>query len=234
MDNQDLAGCQFLSDPVVVQNEPELLFQYWIENNRSSLYEPTLPDVPSLHEFIDQIRRLVDTDPIVLLAEQRLRVSGPDSMNVNLALKGEAGLIRDMNCLEALLLGIQTERSTALGYSMYSNPTEFLSYILKKDDLLKIYFYTVDQPGVRGLSIFNEFLDRDRKDGWKVAINIHNHNFFPDSRAIQGGVVPSAADVHYLRNMVTRFGLQGAAITNGFHSIELTQNDFEKFTTWEE
>jgi len=232
-DSPETKECQFQNEPMVIQNGKDLLFQYWIESDRSILNEPVLPVSPSLHEFRDQINRLMNPDPVALLRNQLSQVSGPDSVNVNLVLKDEAGSIRKMNCLEALLLAVQTDRSVAQGHSMFSNPTEFLSYILLKDDKLKIYYYTVDQPGIGGLSIFSEPLNRDVADGWIVQKNIHNHNFFPESEIVLGGVVPSAADIQYLRNIDSHYGLNSAVITNGFHSIDMSQKDLKKFSTWE-
>jgi hypothetical protein len=230
----DSENCRFLSNPIGVYDEPDRLFQYWIANDRPDFYEEIYPDNPSLKEFLYDVTGLTETDPYVLLTNQRSHVNGPDSLNVELVISGSAGSVRKINCLEALLLGVQTERSAAQGHSMYSRPTEFLSYVLKKDNLLKIYYYTVDQPGIGGLGVFNQPLDDDIADGWELVKNIHNHNFFPESKAILGGVVPSAADVQYLRNMVSRFGLNNAVITNGFHSIDLSRDDFKRFSTWED
>lgn len=224
-------SCRFQNNPVVIRSEQDLLLQYWIEAGSPVLAGFTLPDIPSLHEFRKSINRLMDTDPVTLLNNQRSQVSGGDAINVDLVLNGEAGTIRRMNCLEGLLLSVQAERSVSKGKSMYSDPTEFMSYVLARDDTLKIYFYTVDQPGIGGLSVFDELLDRDRAAGWKVSRNIHNHNFFPGSEMVLGGVVPSAADVGYFRNAADRYGLSGASITNGFHTIDLSPDDFRIFST---
>lgn len=222
--------CRFRNQPEVIRNEPDVLLQYWIEAVNPDFSSPTLPATESLHEFRDHINQLLNTDPLELLAAQRSRVNGGDAVNVDLVLAGEAGTIRKMSCLEGLLLSVQTERSAGQGISMYSDPTEFMSYILTRGDSLKIYYYTVDQPGIRGLSVFDELLDQDRADGWAVSQHIHNHNFFPGSEMVLGGVVPSIADIGAYRNAVFRYGLSGATITNGFHSVDLTPDEFKKFS----
>lgn len=128
------ASCRFRSSPIILRSEPDLLLQYWIEAGNPLLTRSILPDSPILHEFRKRINRLMDTDPVTLLNNQRSQVSGGDAINVDLVLNSEAGTIRRMNCLEALLLSVQAERSVLQGKSMYSNPTEFMSYVLVRDD----------------------------------------------------------------------------------------------------
>ncbi len=224
------APCAFLSPPTVVLSEPSTLLQYWLEPARVELEAHALPDSPALHEFRAEISESLDTDPRTLLLTQLPLVEGGDAENVRLVLDGSAGTLRPMNCLEGLLLATQAERSVAQGRSMYSHPTEFLSYVLQRGDTLKIWYYTVDQPGVGGLRTLHEPLARDLEDGWAVVTNIHNHNFFPDQERVLGGVVPSATDIQYLRNNQGSLGLPRAAITNGFHTLEIEGAEFRRFS----
>lgn len=219
--------CLPLPAPHVVVEEPGRLLQYWLVEDRPSLNEAALPESQSLHEFRERIAAALDVDPRALLERQLPHVTGGDAENVRLVLSGEAGSLRPMSCLEGLLLATQTERSVAQGRSMETHPTEFLSYILKRGNTLKIWYYTVDQAGVGGLATLHEPLDRDLVEGWTVAKNLHNHNFFLQAAdgKVLGGMVPSATDIEYLRNM----GIERATITNGFDSIDLAPADLERF-----
>lgn len=221
--------CAFQGPPHVVLSEESRLLQYWIEEDRAALSASTLPESPSLIEFRSRISRALATDPRVLLANQARHTRGADSANVQLVLGGKAGTIRDINCLEALLLSVQTDRGVRRRRPMDSHPTEFLGYVLRREGTLKVYFYTVDQPGIRGLGDLHELLARDLAEGWTPVKNLHNHNFFPGSERVLGGVVPSGADVQYLRSAAASFGLNAAAITNGFHSIDISRADVETF-----
>lgn len=223
-------SCHFMSNPIILRDEPASFLQFWIEENRPVFQEPVLPESESLHQFRDQISQITDTNPLVILERQRSEVTGGDAVNVDLVLNGKAGAIREMSCLEGILFSHLTERSITQGKSMYTDPTEFLSYGLTKGDSLKIYFYTVDQPGIGGLSVFDDLLEQDRENGWIVSQNLHNHNFFPGAAMFLGGVVPGAGDVRAFRSAARRYGATKATITNGFHSIDMTSDDFMKFS----
>jgi hypothetical protein len=225
-----VAGCDFRSTPHVIVDEVGTLLQYWIEEDRPALHGTELPASPSLQEFREQIARSYPTDVRILLEHQLPHTSGGDQENVRLVLDGEAGLIRPINCLEALLLSVQTERSVTLERSLYTHPTEFVSYVLERRGLLKIWFYTADLPGIGGISTLHGPLLRDLERGWTLRMNIHNHNFFPADEAVLGGIAPSATDIRFLRSMRESIGLVRASITNGFHSLDLSSSDLERFT----
>src|SRR5688572_28333290 len=59
-----------------------------------------------------------------------------------------------------------------------------------------------------------EPLMEDVQQGWVVVTNIHNHNFFPLAERVLGGVVPSATDIQYLRNVRRSLGVTRAVIIN--------------------
>jgi hypothetical protein len=223
--------CAFRTDPHVVESRESHFLQFWLEPDRSVLGRQTLPAAASLHRFREEVAESFPTDPIVLLDNLFLQIDGADAENNRIASAGEAGSIRPIDCLEALLFAAQADRGVQQGHSMFSAPTEFLSFVLRKEGMLKIWFYTVDQPGIGGVSIFDDLLDADREDGWEVVRNIHNHNFFPDGDLLLGGIAPSAGDVQALRAATRRFGLPAASITNGFHTLDMTPADLESFRT---
>jgi hypothetical protein len=222
-------SCELASEPLVLISEENRLLQYWVEEARPVYFGDALPSSSALADFREAISRSFDTDPHVLLENQLRHVDGGDAENVRLALTGEAGTIREMRCLEGILLSVQTERAVRKGTSMFETPTEFTSYILTKPDSLKIYFYTVDQPGIGGMGVLDEPIARDQEEGWVVVESLHNHNFFPASDALLGGTVPGAGDMRYMRSASQRYGLSTATITNGFHTIEMSRADFAVF-----
>jgi hypothetical protein len=222
--------CGFSTVPQVLIDEEGRLLQYWIEKDRPALFQQTLPPSPALHAFRERISLALDPDSRALLEAQLAHVEGGDLENVRAVLEGRAGAIRSMRCLEGLLFSVQAERTVRLGSSMFETPTEFLSYVLAREGDLKIYFYTVDQPGIGGLSTVHQPLQADLEAGWRVVGNIHNHNFFPASDRVLGGVVPSAADVQALRSARDSFGLPTASIVNGFHALEITGADLDAFS----
>jgi hypothetical protein len=222
-------ACGPLPSPHVVVDEGNVLLQYWLVEDEPWFHDATVPSSIPLREFRGQISARYDTSPRALLEGQLPHVTGGDAQNVRLALSGEAGSIRTMSCLEGLLLATQAERSADQGRSMYTHPTEFLSYVLQRDGSMKVWYYTVDQPGVRGLATLHDPILEDLRAGWVVVSNIHNHNFFPDAERVLGGVVPSATDIQAARNMREALGLTRAVITNGFDSIEIAAADFDAF-----
>ncbi len=222
-------ACGPLPPPRVVVDEPNARLQYWLIEDGSWFHHSTLPTSGALRDFRERISARHDTDPRALLERQLPRVSGGDADNVRLVLGGDAGTLRTMSCLEGLLLATQAERSADQGRSMYTHPTEFLGYVLRRGAVTKIWFYTVDQPGLGGLTRMHDPLFEDLGAGWVVERNIHNHNFFPEAETLLGGVVPSATDIQYARNMRGPLGLSLAVITNGFHSLEMTAADFDVF-----
>jgi hypothetical protein len=224
------AQCAFPAPPTVLRAEADVLLQFWVLPDRPALHEATLPHSPALSEFRERISTRMDTEPRGLLAQQLPHTQGGDAENVRRVLSGEVGAVRPMSCLEALLFATQAERTAGEGRPMHTSPTEFLSYLLQRGDTLKVWYYTVDQPGVGGLATLHEPLRADLAAGWSVLRNIHNHNFFLDREGVLGGVVPSATDVQYLRNMSATLGPLHVSITNGFHTLDLTPTELARLS----
>lgn len=221
--------CAFTSPPAVQVDAPASFLQVWEEPDRPELHTSALPDSPSLQAFRKEIAAVVDTAAAAFLETQLPLVTGGDADNVRLVLSGEAGTIRPMTCLEGLLMATLTDRSLARGTTLFTDPTEFVSYVLERDGMLRVWFYTVDMAGVRGLGTLHEPVTADLEDGWTMVENIHNHNVFPGAEMVLGGVAPSATDMQLFRNMRQTLGLTRASIVNGFHALEMTGDDLARF-----
>ncbi len=224
-------GCGLPSDPEILRSEDRLLFQRWDVEAHPALERDALPASAALHAFREGIRARLSVDPLEILERQRAHVRGSDLENVRLVLEEGVGRLRPISCLEALLLAGQAERTAGRGEPMLDHPTEFLAFVLERGERIRIYTYTVDQPGIGGLSILDEPLEEDLAAGWRVRASIHNHNFFPASPAVLGGVAPSGADVQALRSARDRYGMERAIITNGFHSLEMDGASLDRFRT---
>lgn len=63
--------------------------------------------------------------------------------------------------------------------------------------------------------------------------NLHNHSFFLNdlgSPKPQGVLAPSANDIRVFNAQIERFGLEGAYITNGFHTLYIPQKDVRLYS----
>jgi hypothetical protein len=220
-------GCALDAAPTAILSDSSRVLQYWIVEDRPVLASSAVPDSPALRVFRDEISARFDTNPRALLRAQLPHVEGGDAANVRAVLDGEAGRIRQIRCLEALLLSVQAERTVSQGSSMFERPTEFAAWILEREGALKIWYFTVDQPGIGGLAPVHGMVAADQERGWRVRQLLHNHNFFPEEEGVLGGVVPSASDVGYYRIVMDQFGAPLASITNGFHTLDLGVGDLE-------
>lgn len=218
-------GCQLDAAPTAIVSDTSRLLQYWIVEDRPVFASTAVPDSPALRAFRSEIGGRLDTDPRALLRAQLPHVEGGDAANVRAVLDEEAGRIRPIRCLEALLLSAQAERTRAQGSSMFERPTEFAAWILERDGALKIWYFTVDQPGIGSLAPLHGMVAADMERGWRVRQLLHNHNFFPDEERVLGGVVPSVSDVGYYLMVMGQYGAPLASITNGFDTLDLGPGD---------
>lgn len=74
-------------------------------------------------------------------------------------------------------------------------------------------------------------LEEFLSNGWTLEFNLHNHNFFINSKKYRGAIAPSIADSGLYKMEVKNYGLKKAVVTNGFHSVELETNLIEKLET---
>lgn len=157
------------------------------------------------------------------------------AQNMDLALEG-LGQIEESSCLQWRLTERQYSR-----FDPISRPTEFMAYILQRNDDVMIYFSGSDRPGARMRHKIADRVADDLKDGWKLVAHLHNHNFFFDREIgdrnystaenlddVGGGVVPSLPDVHFTRGLMEDFGDFEVWVTNGFHTGIYSPADMQK------
>ena len=222
-------------EPIVLKSEPPELHQYWEIQDHPAVWSLELPRLPALQAYRDALGMLLGKSVLDSLVGQQKTVlpghdfgSEKDSLpNWEFIHAGNAGTIRPINSLEAQLLDYQLGR-----YQMIGHPTEFVSYVLKNDslNLLRIYFTASDTPWPPKWHPVSAHYEPAVESGnWKMLQAIHNHYSDPPPKGNYLGVLaPSLADAHLFKNYLKAFDLKEAPITNGFHTVVLSGDDFEK------
>lgn len=196
---------------------------------------PVLPGDPGLLAYRAAVRTdgadvlRPTADPPVVETEEQARVWRDEYFNNDLAYSGEAGRIRPLTCLDALLFAEQNSRIPQL-----DRPTEFLASVLRKespraDDVTIVFGAGSDlfpPKSVYGFDVVDRYLER----GWTFWYVLHNHTLLKNgSRLALGTPVPSTSDVQFARGLAEARGLQAVRVTNGFYSFEASVEELSRF-----
>lgn len=148
-----------------------------------------------------------------------------DRTNALLVHTGSVGSVRKINQLEAQILSYQIGK-----YPLFGHPTEFHGFIAKHAEtgILRIYFAASDTEWPPHPNLILDELDKELKKGWKLIGHLHNHYCKKDKDYI-GILAPSLADAQYFKMLKEEFQLERAFITNGFHTVVIESEDFERF-----
>lgn len=129
----------------MVLQEPRRLLQYW-ELDDSPLWRSGLmPDSRAYWRSVRHVRARLDVSAPARYLSTAAAPSPADAHNNALALSGKLGALEPISCLEAALFAHQAGRRP-----METEPTEFLAFVLRRGKRLKVWYYTVDQPGIGG------------------------------------------------------------------------------------
>lgn len=226
--------CQFSQPPVILFEQAHELHQVWTLDDLPIYASQTLTDDPSLSNYRSEIKKRVpDLNQISILQREYqdfIKSGNPNYLAeagpTKLVYSKQAGTIRSINCLESLLLTVQLKRQL-----MIEHPSEFSAFILKNTDpaqpKLKIYYSTFDRPGGKINPRVTALVEADLAQGWVLWRHLHNHNFFfSNSVSVMGGTCPSRPDLQLYLDLVHNEGLQTAAVTNGFDTLEMSGADF--------
>jgi hypothetical protein len=225
-----------LLPPVVLKKDGTEIHQYWEFTNSSDLWDTSFVQLPSLKLYRDSLENVLGADAFNLTLNSRsfqnasyqtVNTNNGDSINAQLIHANALGKIRPINFLEAQLLDYQLNR-----YPLLSHPTEFHGFILFKDslNLVKVYFAASDQPWPPKPAIILETIKKDLKQGWTVKFHLHNH-YEPKSNHYLGILAPSMTDAQYYLFLSEDYHLEQSLITNGFHTVEIKQAEFQKLKT---
>jgi hypothetical protein len=225
--------CAFPSPPRVLVQQgashpagPRLV-QVWDAPNADVYGSQAEPAAPAWADFKAGVARRVSvTDPVELLRASPAWNNPRLKRNNALLAERHAEWIRPAGCLEKLLQSFQHAR-----VDTFQRPTEFAALVLRSPDgaRLRIYYLTIDQDGIGRVSPITEPAAADVRQGWRLAIALHNHNFHPGQPSLDGVLAPSEADAELAANLAAELGLEAAWITNGLHTSRIPAAAFGLF-----
>ncbi|MGB5497545.1 MAG: hypothetical protein WBM77_01295 [Maribacter sp.] len=222
-------------EKIILKEEGFAQFFYWEIDDVKQLWEPELGDVNYLFKYRDSLKQALGTYVLEQAIEKEetqslekeiiVVAADGDRKNALLVHSGTLGKIRKINFLEAQILNYQVSR-----FPLLSHPTEFHGFIAnhKEEQKVRIYFCSSDRGWPPKPDILLDQLEKDMQNGWELTYHLHNHYCEREKNYI-GILAPSLADAQYFKMLVERFNLRKALITNGFHTVELNQNEVYKF-----
>jgi hypothetical protein len=230
------ASCRLDGAPTVLLEEGaptekgSRLLLAWEVNNDAAFWSDVVPELPSLAGFRGAIAAAgLDADPRALL--RRSLAAGakddPERRNLELVLEEGERWLGPISCLEALFFSYQAERM-----DMATSPTEFTVFLLRSADgtRLKIYYYTVNQAGIGNTRALTEAMAGDLAAGWRLWVNLHNHNFFLSKPDVGGWPAPGLSDMRLFLGLRDERGLEAIWVTNGFSTARIPAADFDRFS----
>jgi hypothetical protein len=225
--------------PVVIKKNGAEIFQYWEFTNYPELWDTNFLEPSHLKLYKDSLNNLLGNDTVKLTVQKlalqdvfykSVNTQNGDSINAQLIHSKILGKIRPINYLEAQLIDYQLSR-----YPLLSHPTEFHGFILLQDSLniVRVYFAASDQPWPPKPNVILEDLKTDLKNGWTFKQHLHNH-YEPKANLYLGILAPSMTDAQYYLFLSEEYNLKQAIITNGYHTVEIQKEDFQKLKSPED
>lgn len=231
------AACAWAAPGTVLEDSPGLVVTRWDVPDDPGLQQELAATAafPALERYRAWGRRRAgDVDAFALLRRQAdyYHCANPrDEPRIRLILRRAAGSVRPMSCLEGLLFEDHSARFPVEGYN------EFLALALRKSGRLRVYSLSsgLGNGSATGADHIAALIEADRADGWTLAMNLHNHPFAPDDpsyRDVGGTTVPSgnasSGDLHIFSDEIQRWGLDEAAITNGYDTVHMSPSDVSR------
>lgn len=190
-----------------------------------------LPDSDALAVYRHTIRdaggalREPIADPPQVDSDRMREVWRREDRNVELALSGEAGVVRPVQCFEAIFFALQSERFDPVGH-----PTEFIVATVRKGDDVKLYFGAGDTVFPPKNVYPFAAVEQDVASGWTFESALHNHTVQThDGQPALGVPAPSTNDVMLSRSLADRLGLERVLVTNGFYTVEIEAEHLDAY-----
>jgi hypothetical protein len=201
--------------------------------NSSKLWDTNFTIPLQLKLYKDSLNSLLSSDTTLIIvkkialqdyAYKMVNTQNGDTINAQLIHSKIIGKIRPVNYLEAELLNYQMNR-----YPLLSHPTEFHGFILQHDssNMIRVYFAASDQPWPPKVNVILTAVENDLKSGWTFKSHLHNH-YEPKSNRYIGIMAPSTTDAQFYMFLSEDYFLKQAIITNGFHTVEIQKEEFQK------
>jgi len=218
--------CRFETDPHIILDKGESILQYWDYETGYFDQRTDFKNLKFLKSYQKKIKSKVNDLDQKALWDRSYDLEKPgDQQNMRVA-KTLHKSIRPINCLEALLLNLQGSR-----VDLVSEPTEFLAFVLKKNEQNRLLYFTSNVNGVRGLGFLHSKIEVFVKKGWALKQNIHNHILNLNDQNYRGTIGPSVSDAFVYKIELKDFNLAKAVITNGFDSMEVPSALFKELST---
>ncbi len=227
--------CVLPAAPTILLEEDGAVLHTWTIPWQEIFDRPVLPADPALLAFRAAImsdgadlRRPIADRPAAR-SEEEAEVWRNEEYNNHLAFSGQAGEIRPITCLDALLFAYQAGRVSEL-----EQPTEFVASVLRKETpegpSLVVVFGAGSEmfppKSVYGFDIAERYVE----DGWTYWYALHNHTVQTNGDLLVPGTpVPSTSDVHLMRNLAREIGLQSVRVTNGFYTFSAAVAELDGF-----
>jgi hypothetical protein len=219
--------------PFVIKEKGAEIFQYWEFKNHSKLWDTNFVQPTNLKLYKDSLNKLLSIDTLKSIVQKlalqdilfkSVNTQNGDTINSQLIHSKSLGQIRPINYLEAQLLDYQMNR-----YPLLSHPTEFHGFILLNDSLntVRVYFAASDQPWPPKPNIILDAMKNDLMVGWTFKYHLHNH-YEPKAHNYLGILAPSTSDAQYYSFLSEVYNLSQAIITNGFHTVVIQREEFQK------
>lgn len=225
--------CRFPSEPTVVYAQDHAILQYWQFEDGAVWAQPVLPTDAAYAAYRRQVEEagadLAQPAQYVPEAEREQEGWQRELYNMERAYSTEAGHLRPVHCLDALLFAYQNAR-----FAQAEQPTEFLASILRKQvdgrTMLRVYFGAGDALFPPKQVYGFDAVERDVAEGWDYVAMLHNHTLQDADGHLRLGVpAPSVSDVQLLRNLVADYGLAAAWITNGFYTLTIPARALDQY-----
>ena len=152
-----------------------------------------------------------------------------EDLNIAAATSGEAGTLREAQCLEKLFYAFQAER-----YDAIEQPAEFVVVQVTKQTeqgpMARMYLGSSENmfPSKRFYPF--EAASKDIDEGWRFEFFLHTH---PPQRLGEkpalGVPAPSTNDVMLARSLTAGSGLQRVLVTNGFYTIDIPTEMLDRY-----
>ena len=220
---------------VILAQEGPAEFLYWELETNPDLWSLDLGAVNALEAYRDSLalalgkakfEAAVHKEAVQNLEKHLLKnEKNGDRINALLVHTDSLGQVRAINNLESQILNYQMER-----FPMFSQPTEFHAFITehKPSGKIRVYFGASDTEWPPHPDAILDELEKPENQHWKLILHLHNHYCKEDQNYV-GILAPSLADAQYYGMLKENYQLEQALITNGFHTVVINQEDFEKF-----
>lgn len=203
-------------------------------SEREIYYQPPAVSAAPVVELRKEVNARTNTDPYELLKRQKKvfeNVGAKEFLpRFDFVLSQKLYVT---SFLEEVLLELHSE---ILGKPLFGSYSEFGANILvgPQGELVIIFISNSSDALVPASSVRQEWLKTYLAQGYRFKIHIHNHPFnFSNPDDIGGTTIPSGlaqwGDVGAYLFEKKSFNLENAWITNGFNTLRIPAQDFDKY-----